>query len=180
MNCISDRLKNLFIPLGILSLLFVFLFNDLISPILIANFSIDTLDIVYFDIFPVVFFVIFFIYILIPFLKILFNGYGSIIQRILLTLSIASLWIIYLFTGFGTIAIIFVLFLAIFLNFTSRIYEVAFHSYIISTSSLNILFMVYISIFLTLFYTHSSPYWISIFLSFLFVIPSIIYSEKVL
>lgn len=178
MNFISNKLKDLFIPLGILSLVFIFLFNDRVVYILMANFPINSLDFVYYGFFRVLFFVIFFIYILIPLLKILFNNYGSIIQRILLILSISSFWIIYLFVGFGTIAFLFLIFLAFFINFTSENFESTVHSYLISTSSLNILLMIYISIFLLLFYHYTYPYWISIFLSFLFVISSIFYSEK--
>lgn len=180
MNFISDRLKYLFIPIVILSLIFVFLYNDLFINILMEHFAMVNIIEVN-GLFNIMFVLIFVIYILIPFLNILSNRYGNIFQRVFLTLSIISCWIIYIFlSGFDTIAMLYALFLAIFLNFTSKIFKLDPSYYIISNSSLNILLMVYISIFLLVFYHTIYPYWVPIVMSFLFVVSSIIYSEKVL
>lgn len=226
MNFLSDRLKNLFIPVAILSLPFIFLYSDPIVGFLVARFHMVNIVEVH-GLFILLFFIIFCIYILIPFLKILFNGYGSIIQRILLTLSLASFLDIFIFSVFGTVylfngfgasyivsgfgasyilnilsgfgtysilsvgssnilsgfgifAAVYILFLSVFLNFTSKVFKSNSSSYIVSSSSLNILLMVYVSIFLLLFSYYIDSYWIPMFFTFLFVISSIFYLEKTL
>lgn len=178
MYSMNNSLKRVFTPLSVICLALVFLYSDRISPILMERFPMDYTFFVYF-LFCLLFFGMFFVYVIIPFLKILFKSEGTLIQRILLTLSIFSSGIIYLtISGFGSSVTVYTLLLAVFLNFTSKSIISNNKSFIISISSFNILLIVYVSIFLLVFNLYIYPYLISIVLAYGFIISSIFYLNK--
>lgn len=178
MKLVNDNFKKFFVLFSMLLLGWIVVSSDrFFDNILMPNFSMGDLFVLYLF-FSIIFFIYFFIYGFIPFVKILYNKYGTLVQRVLLILSVLSMLVIFLFVGFGSLSSLYVLVLAIFLNFSSKIVNSNSSSFIISTSSLNIVLMVFT---LILMFTTSyvlSRHTISISLLFLFIISSIFYSEK--
>jgi len=178
MYSVNENFKKVFAPLVILLSIQAVLFSDLYFFNLVARF--DAYDLLRVDnLFAVLFFVVTFIYVIIPFSKILHNKYGTLTQRILLTLSIVLMVFIYLFfAGFDSWLVLYTLYLAIFLNFTSKLVESNHSSIIVSTSQINILLIPCLSIILLVLHNHISLYMGSALFTFAFIISSIVYLER--
>lgn len=129
MYLLDERLRRFFSPIVIIALMSEILFffsekGDLYS---LVSYYAGGLLVVYSSI------IIFLIYVAYPLIKILLKKYGTIIQRIIALLILISSFLAVFFSFVGTIyTLLWILYLAIFLNFSSTIEKNGERYYILS------------------------------------------------
>jgi hypothetical protein len=192
MYLLNEKIRKFFMPISIIPLILGIIFLFYANNELYASIVYDTA----FLIASPLIIIIFLLYVLYPLVKILLKRYGNNIQTIIVLLIIIFS---ILAIRFSSTAIIFtfswILYLAVFLNFSSDIKETNFEKYIIShpvekncfdfkriinTSSFNVLLSVTL---LTIIFCDSFLYLdlyrlLVTFLSIVLVISSIIYGKN--
>jgi len=127
MYLLNEKLRNFFTTLMIVSVL------CFIATLFYEANNLAT-DSTYFNFFLIYFsslIILYFVYVIYPLLKVLFKRYGSFIQKIILVLVFMSLiWGLFFFES--RFNLLYMLYLAIFLNFSSNIKNNGNESYIVS------------------------------------------------
>ena len=193
MYLLNEKLRNFFTTLMIINILcfvvsFFYMSKGLVHSATYFNFLL---------IYLLSFYMVFFVYVVYPLVRIIFKKYGSFIQKVLVILILIFSVLVFLFP-LSRFTVVYMLYLAIFLNFSSDIenggdehYIVSFpikkdnynlsFSRILNSSSFNILMsVVLLTVIVVESFYYFDPYVIlaSIF-SIVLVISSIFYGKAI-
>ncbi|MCL2687871.1 MAG: hypothetical protein FWE58_04990 [Methanobrevibacter sp.] len=128
MHLLNERLRRFFSPIAMVALMscVLFFFSEKDLNVIVSYYTVSLL-VFYSTI------IIFFIYVIYPLVKILFKKYGVVTQRIIVILVLISSSLTMFFSFIGVIhTLLWILYLSVFLNFSSNIEKKNMKYYILS------------------------------------------------